>query len=315
MKTTLGINISHNCSIAILEDDNLVGYFEEERFIGSSDCKGFDPVAKPFSPLLCIKEKVKHVDHVGVASYDRRNNINEWNTWAEPIILNKLKRQLNFNDIFFEYEHHLYHAFCGAYLSKFDEGICLVMDGGGAKTLNDYPYHQEVESIYYFDKSKKFTCLYKHLTNVRFTFKDPSIERPPVFFTRDKVNYCVSSLLSSGIKFSDLTEQLGFGDGRHSGKTMGLAAYGNEHGYRPEDMAKRLQIETKNHTIDLIKKAMSYADTKNIILSGGYAMNCSNNYEYVKAFPQLNFFVDPIAHDGGTAVGVALKVGGLYVGA
>jgi carbamoyltransferase len=93
---------------------------------------------------------------------------------------------------------------------------------------------------------------------------------------------------------------------------MGLAAYGNEYGSRPEDMAKRLQIETRDNTIELIKKAMSYADTKNIVLSGGYALNCSNNYEYVKAFPQLNFFVDPIAHDGGTAVGVALKVRSLH---
>ena len=35
-------------------------------------------------------------------------------------------------------------------------------------------------------------------------------------------------------------------------------------------------------------------------------MNCLNNFKLVKKYPKLNFFVDPIAHDGGTAIGAAL---------
>jgi carbamoyltransferase len=44
---------------------------------------------------------------------------------------------------------------------------------------------------------------------------------------------------------------------------------------------------------------------RDVVLSGGYFLNCSNNYEYIKRFPDLRFFVDPIAHDGGTAIGAA----------
>ena len=47
--------------------------------------------------------------------------------------------------------------------------------------------------------------------------------------------------------------------------------------------------------------------TKNIVLSGGYSLNCTNNYKYLQAFPEYQFFVDPIPHDGGTAVGAALE--------
>jgi len=50
---------------------------------------------------------------------------------------------------------------------------------------------------------------------------------------------------------------------------------------------------------------MTYSDCKNIILSGGYHMNCANNFKLVKHFPECNFFVDPIANDAGTAVGAA----------
>ena len=35
-------------------------------------------------------------------------------------------------------------------------------------------------------------------------------------------------------------------------------------------------------------------------------MNCTNNYKYLEAYPDYQFFVDPIPHDGGTAVGAAL---------
>ena len=59
-------------------------------------------------------------------------------------------------------------------------------------------------------------------------------------------------------------------------------------------------------TIKLIEKALSYSNSKNIVLSGGYALNCVNNYDYVKHFKDYNFFIDPIAHDGGISMGAAL---------
>ena len=47
---------------------------------------------------------------------------------------------------------------------------------------------------------------------------------------------------------------------------------------------------------------------KNIVISGGYGLNCVANYYYKKRFPDLNIFVDPISHDGGTALGLAQLV-------
>lgn len=71
------------------------------------------------------------------------------------------------------------------------------------------------------------------------------------------------------------------------------------------DLAKKAQIETRDHTIRLIDKYTKITGEKNVVLSGGYFLNCTNNYQYLKRFPDLNFFVDPIAHDGGTAIGAA----------
>ena len=67
---------------------------------------------------------------------------------------------------------------------------------------------------------------------------------------------------------------------------------------------KKTQEISFNNTCKLIDIAKN--KSKNIILSGGCALNCSNNFKYVKKYPDLNFFVDPIPHDAGTAIGVAI---------
>jgi len=71
--------------------------------------------------------------------------------------------------------------------------------------------------------------------------------------------------------------------------------------------ANRLEHDSLFHATQVIQKAVDMIpDCKNIVLSGGYSLNCTNNYKYLQAFPEHQFFVDPIPHDGGTAVGCAL---------
>lgn len=71
------------------------------------------------------------------------------------------------------------------------------------------------------------------------------------------------------------------------------------------NIAKKCQIETERQTIRLIQRALDLSGSKNIVLSGGYFLNCVNNFNYLKYFPDVNFFVDPIANDAGTAIGAA----------
>jgi carbamoyltransferase len=70
------------------------------------------------------------------------------------------------------------------------------------------------------------------------------------------------------------------------------------------NLAYKLQEQTLNHTLRIIEKAYSLSNFNNIVISGGYALNCVNNYKYL---PHIkgNFYVDPISHDGGTSMGAA----------
>lgn len=78
--------------------------------------------------------------------------------------------------------------------------------------------------------------------------------------------------------------------------------------YLCAEIAYKLQVETFKHTCTLIERAIKLTGKNKIVLSGGYFLNCVNNYKYTKKFPELEFFVDPIPHDAGTAIGAAKYV-------
>jgi carbamoyltransferase len=304
----LGINTSHNASICQITDGVIDFYLEEDRF---NKIKNWYPMTKlERYDYLSIKEYAKGpYDIVNIASFDRRfpqiPNSHNFDNIINENILKQIPGFGNFEYIFRVEHHHFYHAHCGFHFSNFKDAICIVMDGSGAQPYFNYKkYFSEVESVYYFNKEQQPKSLYKHLTNSKNLHHMKKIDDENIVI--DGVELLFSSRPSSGQKFSGLTSFLGLGSGNEAGKTMGLASYGNLTGNRPEDLGRQLQEETKKDTIELIRKAISYNDCKNIVLSGGYALNCVNNYEYLKEFPDYNFFVDPVAHDGGTAIGAAL---------
>ena len=75
-----------------------------------------------------------------------------------------------------------------------------------------------------------------------------------------------------------------------------------------KDMAYAIQKETEDENDQTHPKAHDLTGEKNIVISGGYGLNCVANYKFKKAFPDFNFFVEPISHDGGTSIGGAYHV-------
>jgi carbamoyltransferase len=76
------------------------------------------------------------------------------------------------------------------------------------------------------------------------------------------------------------------------------------------DMAYACQIETQAQVADLIRKAVKDTGHKNVVLSGGYALNCVANYHYLKELKDegINLYVEPISNDAGTAIGAAIML-------
>ena len=40
-------------------------------------------------------------------------------------------------------------------------------------------------------------------------------------------------------------------------------------------------------------------------MTGGYALNCVNNFKILKKFPKIQFFIEPISSDAGCSYGAA----------
>ena len=324
---TVGVNISHDSSICIKTEES-IEFFEESRF---NKNKFWEPSVQDWDYKSFNKIK-NFNDFFVFTSFGRDNNQDQ-----EIInnICNKYKIQ---NYVFNQYEHHIYHAVAGFHLAPFNEALCITVDGGGT---SPYPEHKryaeshetykECDSIYLINNlniksfykkycNAKSTALYTNfikkvkLKNIIQAFKN-SIFNSDLYNVNYKYENCDYSLSSSynpGILFNHLCSTIKTQTLMNDylwlepGKAMGLSSYGNSDGMRDEDLAKQVQEVTENYTIDLIEKALLYSNCRNIVLSGGYFLNCVNNYKYTQYFKNINFFVDPCPHDGGTALGAAL---------
>lgn len=74
------------------------------------------------------------------------------------------------------------------------------------------------------------------------------------------------------------------------------------------DMAYAIQTQTQKAVADVIKYAVETSGCKNVVISGGYGLNCVANYYYLKELENdgLNIYVEPVSNDGGTAMGAAM---------
>lgn len=304
MRKILAVNTSHNVSFAYFEDSVLKEYYEEDRFNKIKNFETLDPFyhdSYEYEALTKFKDIT--FDKVVFVSYDRGDIL------IEKAYIDTYLKQIKYKELKFYFrEHHVFHALSGFYFSKYDEALGLICDGGGEKlsdeelNINHMNNFDVIESIFYVNR-KNIKALYKHHSCARYDhFKLSSSEKNVKL---RNIDYRLSNKIYGGFKYSEYTEKASLPAGSE-GQLMGMAGYWNKDTNIDKDaleIAHKAQEETLEERIELVKKAKEYSDCKNIILSGGYHLNCSNNFKLVKYFPELNFFVDPIPYDGGTAVG------------
>lgn len=74
------------------------------------------------------------------------------------------------------------------------------------------------------------------------------------------------------------------------------------------DLAYACQTQTQKAVADLIRKSVKLTGDNNVVISGGYGLNCVANYYYLEELKEenINIYVEPVSNDGGTAIGAAL---------
>ena len=259
------------------------------------------------------------LEYIAKTYKDAINPIHE-HLHEDELICQGIAKQCQVEKYNFIPEHHYFHAVCGSHLSPYDECIVITWDGGGYNShWQDYPRYQEIECIWHY-KDNKVEALWKRYSNHRFVSElqdnfpgygeDCLHCKEDLEVEIDGVPSVFTSYPSMGMNFSNMSYALGCDEkGRAAGKVMGMASYGDMHPkvFTKHTVAQQLEHVSLEHSKEIIQYAIDMVpDCKNIVLSGGYSLNCTNNYKYLQAFPDHQFFVDPIPHDGGTAVGAAL---------
>lgn len=74
------------------------------------------------------------------------------------------------------------------------------------------------------------------------------------------------------------------------------------------DMAYAIQTQSQQMALEVIRRAVEMSGNKNVVVSGGYGLNCVANYWYLEQLKDegINLYVEPISNDAGTAMGAAL---------
>lgn len=338
---TLGITgpISWNNAAVLLKDGKLVTAAEEERFTRLK----FAPRVLPINAInFCLKREnitMDDIDHVAVGfaspesfmakgysaylknlrfyPFIKKNNyisdpfegVDAYVTYKKEMkkLVNTFKNNKISKKIVYV-PHHDAHAASAYYVSGFKNANIISLDGRGE------------------DSS---TLLATGLNNKIETTKTYSVHH------------------SLGNLYSAFTRHLGFKAHSDEGKVMGLSCYGKpiydlnqivkitKDGYefsrnwyyeisklfeftirkktdpiteKHKDLAASLQ-----HTLDkvAVKLATTMHDEtgyKNFCLAGGVALNCDMNSKILFQDFTENIFIQPAAHDAGSALGAALKV-------
>jgi len=341
MSVILSCARGHNASTTLMVDGEIIFYLEEERLSRRKYdgapllglMKAFEYVDKIDDLVICHTHRNgPELDWTGEDLY---------RGWVRKLSRNPDE---DYKIHFIDTIHHELHAACGFLNSGFETAACVIADGAGSFLQSDrFPgVAYEFETIFTAKYPVEFDTVYKHLgTRETVGILDLTGENN-YFLTEYPGNtkiyeavteYCGFSCIDAGKTMGlspygkenpEIPEFFRDGWGNRevfvpnypNGARINIERYpilqedikNHKKGEYTEvqmDMAYAVQKQTEERMVELIRKAHEITNEKNIVVCGGYGLNCVANYKYLKEFPDLNIYCEPISHDGGTSIGAA----------
>lgn len=321
----LAISLLHDASLTILEDGKLIHYKMDERV---------SRVKHNTSSVHLMKDLLQYsnyyFDYIILLGFCSASSISNQNH-----LISFIQKNLMYKDIIITYSnHHLFHAYGAFHNASFNDAICLVVDGRGScivenhKNLSTYP---ERESLFYFSQDSNKLILKNYYNDNylwnRKDFDDFLINYHPQKYNSNTDKECqiykhINFYYNDSIGIGNIYElasllifpKTNFQDG--SGKVMALSQYRYHQDkltlpYNTENYKKKVKLANitqkvfQNRMVELIQYAIEKTGNKNVVLTGGCALNCVANYFFLEKFPDVNFYADPICFDAGQSLGAA----------
>lgn len=339
----LGIQIDHNSSACLFNNNELIYYHQEERLSRLKKDSGI--------PYCCLKQIAKinpKIDAVAISGYNflRFQNMNI------PALLKKIGFELSGRFQWFSnYKgHHYTHALKAFYDSGFEESLILVSDGRGSTYfLSNGAQAIETTSIFSASKARGLSLLYKRLytpsniDNAYIIWDSEFLEdktKIPNWVGKNSVIE-IRNDYDVGFMYESVSRAIGFND--EGGKMLGLQSYGcrddslpytltydnkfnmslfkfddelHNKGFDtdryPQLCEKEKQINLAYHVqktfeyiqLERIKEFLNKTGHQNVTLTGGCALNVVANSYIMKNLPiEISLYVDPLCGDEGNSIG------------
>jgi carbamoyltransferase len=308
----LALQFSHHASIAIIENGEIDLFIEESRL---SKVKYDDNLLNIFSKIKKNKFDVIAYTHCNL-TLKRQSVFNE-------NLINFLKDyEIEYDQLIPYFFHHHTHAFSAFYNSNFNKAVCLVIDNGGTDLeVEGQKFGLEIVSILKFNYEEE-------KLKMEEVFKICQNREGKTLNKFDKMFSLPTISLGGMYEFFKILFKI-----KEPGAVMALSCYGKQNTLpicfsfnknlfisnpiflykvminsqkKMKEACYILQKQTTEiilHYIDYIAK--NYPNYP-ICLSGGVFQNCMINFEIIKK--HKNIFVDPVSHDGGTALGLAQHI-------
>ena len=334
----IGVSRIHNSSVAVVKDGDLVFHSENERY---SNIK-YD--SYPFHLIHKLPDIVDHADVIALAGTGATvpaECFTEQDIYTTAITrLNKnyLNKDIKVFDLW--HSHHMLHAAHAFYNSGFDEAVCIIKDGMGS----DYPLYNEQfeQGTYGRENGSVYTAKYP----AEFTHISKDVIVPFPCDTEINIKTRVNNSVSEALAFQKTSQHFGFHEldagkvmgmasygvddpdlppifvnGRINTDLFSMkdqdvrTIYLNTDNFPYLDtddfqiqanFARKLQLETQAKVKQDIINAVRDTQIKNIVLAGGFFLNCVANYEYIEGMPDdVNIYIEPVSSDAGTSIGAA----------
>jgi carbamoyltransferase len=337
----LGLNcVWHESAACVLHAGSIVAAAEEERFNRRKHCQTPLPEHPDRLPLkaiaYCLNEagiELADISHIGYSS-SPEGRIQEpprpHLPWWDQIVYHMHRvpgrlRDLGFKGQFLWVDHHTAHASSAFFASPFEDAAVLSIDGiGDVNTSASYEGHGRSLRFLQDVAPPNSVGLLWELFAMLLGFDVYDAGKvmglagygDPKRFARHFRRFV--TLLPEG-RFSVLPDVVRFEEINYVGPTVYLAGLealfqirrrlpGEELSQEHIDIAAGLQEVTNQIVLHLVRHLHGLCRSSNLCLAGGVALNCQTNRYVFEEGPFQQFYVQPAAHDGGTAVGAAYHV-------
>lgn len=328
----VGVSPAHDSSICLVEDGEVKRFLKEERFTRKK--RDSLPI-KSLSMLLENDSEIDYFVYAPPAEGSWNQYFSDWVTYVNKFV--KVNKSIDVSD-----EHHLQHASLAFYNSGFDEAAVIIADGAGSYIEG----LQEVESIFIASYPDNISPIYKNFwkkeintPNVPYTLKNfPDCEIETVTGVGGIVSLYITGTTLIGqhplengktmglaaygkksklpnfiINESNIIDNKFFRASKDGSLLIYSEYFFDQTKVVPKenyslyaDYAYHIQQQSEIAMEYLIRKAIDKTGLKNICISGGYGLNVVANLRFLKNFPGINFYFEPIADDSGNSIGSAL---------